>query len=135
MTRRSKPGAKYPPDWAKIAARVKKEAGNKCVRCGHADEPGWVLTVHHLDLDPSNEHWWNLPALCQRCHLSIQNRVVIERIWMFEHSEWFEPYVAGYYAHKLGICDDRPYVIEHAAEIIARFVPGYPLKAAPASQL
>ena len=59
---------------------------------------GYCLTVHHLDLNPSNNRWWNLLALCQRCHLSIQGRVHIERPWMFDHSEWFQPYVAGWYA-------------------------------------
>lgn len=60
-----------------------------------------MLTVHHLDLDKSNCRWWNIPALCQRCHLQIQHRVIMDRPWaMFEHSEWFKPYVAGFYAFK-----------------------------------
>ena len=29
-----------------------------------------VLTVHHLDEDPTNNQHGNLVALCQRCHLS-----------------------------------------------------------------
>ena len=57
-----------------------------------------MLTVHHLDMDPANRAWWDLLPLCQRCHLSIQGRVDLDRPWVFEHSDWFKPYVAGYYA-------------------------------------
>ena len=58
-----------------------------------------VLTVHHLDGDKQNLKWWNLAALCQVCHLIIQAKVHMIRPWaMFEHSEWFKPYVAGFYA-------------------------------------
>lgn len=63
-------------------------------------EAHWrILTVHHLDGDKTNLRWWNLAALCQRCHLEIQGRVKMERRWPHEHSDWFKPYVAGYYAH------------------------------------
>ncbi len=61
-------------------------------------ESGYTLTVHHLDMDKANCSWWNLVALCQRCHLNVQGRVVMERPYIFEHAEWFKPYVAGYYA-------------------------------------
>ena len=57
-----------------------------------------VLTVHHLDGDKGNSAWWNLAALCQVCHLQIQGKVTMEQIYALEHSEWFKPYVAGYYA-------------------------------------
>ena len=92
----------YPHDWPAIARRVKEEAGWKCVRCGHAHHLAsrHVLTVHHLDGDKANCRWWNIPPLCQRCHLQIQGRVTMERPWIFEHSDWFKPYVAGFYAHK-----------------------------------
>ena len=98
MPRRSV--AAYPPDWPAIARAVKEAAGWRCARCGHPHDPagGYSLTVHHLDLDPSNCRWWNIPALCQRCHLEIQARVVMERPWLLEHSPWFKPYVAGFYA-------------------------------------
>jgi len=62
-------------------------------------EAHWrILTVHHLDGDKANCRWWNLAALCQRCHLEIQGRVRMERRWPHEHSDWFKPYVAGFYA-------------------------------------
>jgi hypothetical protein len=92
----------YPPDWLVIARRVKDACKWRCVRCNveHSRE-GWnVLTVHHLDGDPSNCRWWNLAALCQRCHLSVQGRVKMNQPFIFEHSEWFKPYVAGFYAWK-----------------------------------
>ena len=110
----------YPDNWEDIANRVKEEAGWRCVRCGHPHDPanGYTLTVHHLDLDPSNNRWWNLAALCQRCHLSIQARVVMERTWMFEHSEWFKPYVAGYYAYHHQLPDDRQNVMVRVDELI-----------------
>jgi hypothetical protein len=57
-----------------------------------------ILTVHHLDGNKANCRWWNLAALCQRCHLTIQGRVRMERVYPWPHSDWFKPYVAGYYA-------------------------------------
>lgn len=66
----------------------------------HAIEAAWrILTVHHLDGDKKNCCWWNLVALCQRCHLQIQGKVLMARVWPWEHTPWFHPYVAGYYAH------------------------------------
>jgi 5-methylcytosine-specific restriction endonuclease McrA len=111
----------YPPDWAEIAAQTKEGAGWECVRCGHAHEPatGYSLTVHHLDLDKSNCRWWNLAALCQRCHLQIQGRVIMERPWMLPHSDWFKPYVAGYYAFHHSLPDDRESVVERVDWLIA----------------
>lgn len=64
----------YPPNWNEIARRVKDEAAGLCEYCGHPnDKPsGYVLTVHHLDGDPSNCERSNLRALCQRCHLKAE---------------------------------------------------------------
>ena len=65
-------------------------------------EAAWrILTVHHLDGDKGNCRWWNLAALCQRCHLEIQGKVRMDRRWLREHSEWFRPYAAGFYAWTL----------------------------------
>lgn len=118
MRRRSK--NPYPANWPEIAQAVKAAAGWRCVRCGHRHDPesGYTLTVHHLDIDPANCRWWNLAALCQRCHLSIQARVVMERRWMFEHSPWFRPYVAGYYAYRAGLPDDRESVMARLDEYL-----------------
>ena len=92
----------YPENWTEIAWLTKVRAGWKCIRCGHAhSREGWrVLTVHHLDGDKANCVWWNLLALCQRCHLHIQAKVDPWQPYFFEHAEWFKPYVAGFYAHK-----------------------------------
>lgn len=111
----------YPADWPAIAKAVKDEAGWCCVRCGHAHEPptGYTLTVHHLDGDKANCAWWNLAALCQRCHLRIQGRVIMARVWFLPHSEWFKPYVAGYYARQLGMPTERAYVLAHLEGLIA----------------
>lgn len=133
MARKSKAG--YPGNWKEIAGEVKALADWKCVRCGHPHEPGagYALTVHHLDMDPSNNAWWNIPPLCQRCHLQIQAKVIIEQPYMFEHSDWFKPYVAGYCAHQLGLPDDRDYIKTHAEEILewtmTQAIPGKPLQA------
>ena len=112
---------KYPANWDWIAEGVKDEAGWCCVRCWHDNEfsTGYVLTVHHLDLNKSNCAWWNLAALCQRCHLKIQGKVHMGQGWMFEHSDWFKPYVAGYYAHLAGLPEDREYVENHIEELLA----------------
>jgi hypothetical protein len=59
-----------------------------------------ILTVHHLDGNKLNCRWWNLAALCQKCHLTIQNRAKFDRPYVLEHSEWMKPYVAGFYALK-----------------------------------
>jgi hypothetical protein len=68
--------------------------------CGlRAVEARWrILTVHHLTMDKTDLRWWNLAALCQRCHLQIQGKVQMARVWPHEHSEWFRPYAAGWYA-------------------------------------
>ncbi len=108
MKRKSPEGSNYPGNWKDIAKAVKDDAHWTCVRCGklHDPENGYTLTVHHLDICPSNCAWWNIPALCQRCHLTIQSKVVMERYWMFEHSTWFRPYVAAYYAVRAGQTQD-----------------------------
>ena len=118
MQRRSK--STYPTNWRETAKAIKDAAEWKCVRCGHPHDvaSGYVLTVHHLDLDPANCEWWNCPALCQRCHLTIQAKVVMEQAFIGEHSEWFRPYVAGYNAHKRGLPDDRQYVEAHLTELL-----------------
>lgn len=111
----------YPPNWREIATAIKEAHGWACIRCGHPHEPaaGYCLTVHHADLDPSNCRWWNLLCLCQRCHLQIQAKVVMERVWMFDHTPWFKPYVAGYYAFHHGLPDDEESVTPRIDELIA----------------
>lgn len=111
----------YPDNWHEITQQVKTKAQWRCIRCGHGHNPkkGYCLTVHHFDNNKSNIAWWNLGALCQKCHLQIQGKVIMERIWMFEHSEWFKPYVAGYYAHQFGLNEQREIVEQQADYLIA----------------
>jgi hypothetical protein len=99
-----------------VAADLFRAHKNRC-----AVEAQWrILTVHHLDGDKPNCRWWNLAALCQRCHLTIQGRVKMHRPWMLDHSEWFKPYVAGYYAFsKLGEELTREQVTERMNELLA----------------
>lgn len=83
-------------------------------------EARWrVLTVHHLDEDKANCRWWNLVALCQRCHLNMQRRVVMDRPFHYEHSEWFKPYAAAFYAFKyLGEDLSREQVMARQDELL-----------------
>jgi 5-methylcytosine-specific restriction endonuclease McrA len=69
------------------------------VSAGVPVEARWrILTVHHLNGNKADLRWWNLTPLCQRCHLRVQGKVQMARVWPWEHSTWFEPYVAAYYA-------------------------------------
>lgn len=92
----------YPPDWKEIAKRIKDAVGWICERCGHKHDVRnhYVMTVHHLDMDKSNCADWNLAALCQRCHLSIQSRVDFTQGYMMEHSDWMKPHVGGFLASR-----------------------------------
>lgn len=94
-----KPKGEYPGDWKEIARKVKADAGWRCVRCKHPNcyDSGHVLTVHHFDGDKANCERWNLMALCQRCHLSVQARVDPVVALMFDPSPWAMPYIAGFY--------------------------------------
>lgn len=79
-----------------------------------------ILTVHHFDGDKSNCAWWNLLALCQRCHLTIQGRVDPETPYFLEHSAWLKPYVAGFYAKKyLGLELTREQTMARLDELLA----------------
>ena len=93
----------YTDDWPKIARAAKEKHGWKCERCGHKHEviTGYVLTVHHLDGNKSNNLAWNLAVLCQRCHLSVQGRVRMGQMTFdfMPISKWFVPHLKGYLKH------------------------------------
>ncbi|NPV54540.1 MAG: HNH endonuclease [Firmicutes bacterium] len=65
----------YPDNWGEISRSVRERSGWKCEWCGaEARKPHpvtgsvVVLTVAHLDHDPTNNDPENLRALCQLCH-------------------------------------------------------------------
>lgn len=75
----------YPRDWNNIARQIKERANWTCEHCGATfDTRGKahtrrnrngkpsILTVHHLDGNPTNCDYTNLIAVCQACHLHIQ---------------------------------------------------------------
>lgn len=113
-------GGEYPPEWDEIAAFVKEASGFSCVRCRHLHDPihGFVLTVHHLDMNKSNCQPCNLAALCQRCHLRIQGKVDFLQPYIGEHSQWLKPFVVVYEQFK-----EWPLpVLSHAWQAEVRFI-------------
>ena len=65
-----------------------------------AREAQWrILTCHHLG-EKADCRWHMLVALCQRCHLSVQGKVTMDKPWPWEHTEWFRPYAAAFYGWK-----------------------------------
>lgn len=95
----------YPPQWPELADTVKRCAEWTCERCKHPHHPssGHTLIVHHLDGNPQNCELWNLAALCQRCHLSVQGRVRMDQLFfvdILDVAEWFKPHLAGYLKSK-----------------------------------
>lgn len=43
-----------------------------CTKCGRGGRTSdWILEVHHIDCDPSNNAWSNLTTLCVECHNNI----------------------------------------------------------------
>jgi len=111
---------RYADNGKEVRRAAREAAGNKCIRCSSPSVKGRILTVHHFDGDKSNDHWWNLMALCQVCHLQVQSKVDPQVPWFFEHSEWAKPYVAGFYAHKYeGRMIDRKEAMERMAELLA----------------
>jgi 5-methylcytosine-specific restriction endonuclease McrA len=119
----------YPADWPAISEAAMATTGFRCLRCGHPRGDGMVrgilgpakrlspctpfcthaqdlklrtLTVHHLDGQKDNSRWWNLLPLCQVDHLIVQAKVIPERAWLWEHTDWFKPYAAGFYAWYYG---------------------------------
>lgn len=69
--------SEYHPKWKLISRLIRfKRANNCCELCGAENyQPHPVtgskviLTVAHMDHDKTNNRFWNLKALCQRCHL------------------------------------------------------------------
>jgi len=108
----------YPPEWPEVAEQVKQDNDWQCERCGHDHEaePPWVLTVHHLDENKQNLEDWNLAALCQRCHLQVQNKVDwyrdtltgVHTEWMAEHVRQYNEWARERDKPTLTLTDTRP---------------------------
>lgn len=65
--------ALYPDNWAEISRQVIEKAHHTCQHCGRSDQDSSaILTVHHIDYDPSHNDESNLICLCQGCHLRCQ---------------------------------------------------------------
>jgi len=94
----------YPPNWEAIAYRIKEINHWCCERCHHKhDSPTYfTLTVHHLDGNKGNIEDWNLAALCQRCHLHIEQfslealLLIYDSPGIFGNNEpWLASHIAG----------------------------------------
>ncbi|MGI0092072.1 MAG: HNH endonuclease [Nitrososphaerales archaeon] len=110
--RKGAESGEYPKDWDLIAYKIKALKGWCCERCGRSHEKdgaqGFVLTVHHLTGEKFLCEEWNLAALCQRCHLHVQNKVDFYRVpqifdWLSleysplkTHSAWMARHIKGY---------------------------------------
>lgn len=71
--------ALYPPNWHEISRQTIEARGGFCSECLRTPrEHGIVLTVHHIDYDPSNNDPGNLAVLCQGCHLRRQGKELAE---------------------------------------------------------
>ena len=90
----------YPDNWQEIATRIKDKNKWRCERCGEPHNPvyGYTLTVHHLVPVKMLCEDWNLPALCQRCHLSVQAKVEMMQMTLgnFDYAPWFMPHYKGF---------------------------------------
>lgn len=106
------------------------------VKAGKVQARWRILTVHHLTGVKADCRWWNLAALCQRCHLQIQGRVRMEQIYPYPHSGWFKPHAAGYYAATyLGEDLTREQTVDRLDELLAlELQPPNQPKAAMAAQ-
>ncbi|WP_234733251.1 hypothetical protein [Tellurirhabdus bombi] len=70
--------SRYHPKWRLISRLIRfHRAKGRCEHCGAVHlEPHpitsskVVLTTAHLDQDVTNNRFWNLKALCQRCHFA-----------------------------------------------------------------
>lgn len=78
---------KYCRDWKKRSYFIRFfRADNKCENCGVENYKlhpitgsKVILTVAHLDHNINNNSFFNLKALCQRCHLKYDMKIKKER--------------------------------------------------------
>lgn len=75
----------YPENWSVIALTIKANANWTCQLChkpciksgdstpglSTSEKARRILSVHHRDRNPTNNHASNLMALCTPCHLGV----------------------------------------------------------------
>lgn len=114
--------ARVTPDrpWERLGAATVGQVAAATFQ-GNEVQAAWrILTVHHLNGRKHDLRWFNLVALCQRDHLYIQRKVHMERVFPYEHSAWFQPYAAGWYAAAyLGENLTREQTTERLEELLA----------------
>ncbi len=73
----------YVGDWKTIAAKKRADRSYTCERCRIClDAKLYLLHVHHLDRDKTNNDSNNLQVLCALCHsLSDGHRHIAQRIF------------------------------------------------------
>lgn len=118
--------------WGSPASEAMMDEGPERMMQRYEIEAHWrILTVHHLLVGQEHKRnlkWWNLVALCQRCHLNVQRRVDLVTPWPYAHSPWFEVYAAGWYAWRyLGEDLSREEATERLEELLALERRGDPL--------
>ena len=88
----------YPDNWDEIAKGIKDKNHWKCERCGVLHDPlnGYTMTVHHLIPDTFLIDSWNLACLCQRCHLTVQDRIDMDTIYLLKYTNWLSHHLGGY---------------------------------------
>lgn len=57
------------PTWRKARALILERDHHSCAICGS----GKFLSVHHRDLDPTNDRHENLVTLCEYCHARVHS--------------------------------------------------------------
>ncbi len=96
----------FAKEWKIISGKIRVRYHHRCQRCFTHSKPKYILTVHHLDLNPKNNNLSNLVLLCQKCHLSIQSK---GRLSMTEFYEILDTQES-----QLEFIDSRPLPIELA---------------------
>lgn len=106
--------------WVDFEPSTADACGPAVYAVGRAEAAWRILTVHHLSGVKLDCRWHNLVALCQKCHLNVQRRVVMQRSWPWPHSPWFQPYAAAFYASKyLGEELTREQTMKRIDELLA----------------
>ena len=97
---------RYPPrrEWLKIRESILSRAQHRCEFCGVQNytirkNARIALAVAHLDQRPENNHFDNLAALCQKCHLDHDRpyRLMSYRLTIFKRRHFSTLDLFDYY--------------------------------------